>query len=198
MIPDNVLSSSVVSSPFTGANSLSVTKVIDYEDGGIALQDPSEGLMYQRWRGRVAMAGTADSYITLSAPSVPEFVALTLPNLEEMSFAFDQSMFPAIAYVQDGASYLWWYDGTVPGMATLDLGEDVITPRITYDDKRIIASQGYLISDLILAYVKNGNLYVRMQRDRFLVEYLMAEGVAPLIKIGLNRGLRLQFMLEAS
>jgi hypothetical protein len=197
MMPDNTLSTQVISSRFVGAKSLSVTKTVDYEDGGVDIQDISGGLLFQRWRARLFRAGTDESYIMLDAPIVPEFAVLTLPYLEEMSFSFDQSMRPAIAYVQDGVSFLWWYDSTIPGMATTEIGDDVVTPRLSFDDKRTIGSQGFLISDLILAYVRGGNLYMRMQRDRFEDEYLLAEDVTPLIKIGMNRGLRLQFMHEA-
>lgn len=194
MMPDNVLSSQVIASRFMGAKSLSVSKTVDYEDGGIGIQDLSEGLMYQRWRARLFRAGTDESYVMLDALSVPEFTILEAPYLTEVSFSFDQTMRPAIAYVQNDVAKLWWYDTAIPGMVTTEIGEGVITPRITFDDKRYIGSMGYQTSDLILAYVKNNNLYFRQQRDRFLVEYLLEEGVTPLIKIGLNRGLRLQFM----
>ncbi len=197
MMPDDVLSTTSIPASYSGARALSVTKTVDYEDGGKDIQDVSEGLLYQRWRARIFRAGTVDSYIMLDAPSVPEFTVLTLPYLEEMSFSFDQSMRPAIAYVQDGVSFLRWYDSTIPGMATTETGDDVITPRLSFDDKRIIGSQGFLVSDLILGYVRNDNLYMRMQRDRFEVEYLLAEDVKPLIKIGFSRKLRLQFMHEA-
>lgn len=197
MMPDNSLSSEIVSSRFVGAKSLSVTKTIDYEDGGIDIQDITQGLMFQRWRARLFRAGTDESYIMLDAPNVPEFVALTVPNMTEMSFSFDQSMRAAIAYVQAGVAKLWWYDTTIPGMTTTEIGAGVVTPRLSFDDKRTIGSQSFLVSDLILAYVNDDNLYMRMQRDRFEVEYLLEEGVTPLIKIGMNRGLRLQFMHEA-
>jgi len=197
MMPDNTLSTEVISSRFVGAKSLSVTKTVDYEDGGIDIQDITGGLLFQRWRARLFLAGTDESYIMLDAPNVAEFVALAVPYMTEMSFSFDQSMRPTIAYVQAGVAKLWWYDSTIPGMATTEIGADVITPRLSFDDKRTIGSQSFLVSDLILGYVKNDNLYMRMQRDRYEDEYLLAEDVTPLIKIGMNRGLRLQFMHEA-
>lgn len=196
-MPDNELSTEPVRANYVGARSLTVTGSVDYEDGGKAIQDVSEGLLFQRWRARLFRAGTVDSYVMLDAPTVPEFIALELPNMTEVSFSFDQSMRPAIAFVQEGVAKLWWYDTTVPGMTITEIGEDIITPRISYDDKRILGSRGFSISDLILGYVLNNNLYMRMQRDRFTVEYLLAEDVNPLIKIGFSRELRLQFMHEA-
>lgn len=197
MMPDNELSSEPVRAAYVGARALSVTKTVDYEDGGVDIQDVSEGLLYQRWRARLFRADTVDSYVVMDAPSVAEFTALELPDMSEISFSFDQSMRPAIAFVQDGVAKIWWYDSSVPGMTITEIGEDVITPRLTYDDKRILGSQGFSVSDLVLAYVLNDNLYVRLQRDRFDTPYLLAEDVKPLIKVGFNRQLRLQFMHEA-
>jgi hypothetical protein len=82
-------------------------------------------------------------------------------------------------------------------MVITEIGEGVVTPRITYDDKRQLGSGGYSVSDLVLAYVLDDNLYIRLQRDRFSIAYLLAEEVTPLIKIGFTRALRLQFMHEA-
>ncbi len=197
MMPDNELSTTSVPASYAGARALSVTKTVDYEDGGKDIQDVTEGLLYQRWRARLFRAGTVDSYVMLDAPTVPEFIELELPNMTEVSFSFDQSMRPAIAFVQEGIAKLWWYDTIESSMVITEIGEGIITPRITYDDKRYLGSWGYSTSDLILGYVLNDNLYMRMQRDRFEVEYLLAEDVKPLRKIGFSRKLRLQFMHEA-
>ena len=196
-MPDNELSTTPVQANYVGARSLPVTGTVDYEDGGVAIQDVSEGLLYQRWRARLFRAGTVDSYVMLDAPHVPEFIAFEQENMSEVSFSFDQSMRPAIAFVQDGIAKVWWYDSSVPGMTITEIGEDVITPRITFDDKRLLGSSGFGISDLIIGYVLNDNLYIRIQRDRFEIPYLLAEGVKPLIKIGFTRALRIQFMHEA-
>lgn len=195
-MPENVLSSQAVPTRFTGARSLGVTKTVDYEDGGVAIQDPSQGLLYQRWRARLFEGGESTSHIVLDAPSVPEFVALELPGLLEFSFAFDQNMQPTFAYVQGESCYLRWFDTTVSEFVTTTLGVGVITPRVVFDDKRPLGSEGYQRSDVVLAYVRGGALYTRQQRDRYLIEYLQATGVTPLIKIGFTRGLRLQFMHE--
>lgn len=196
MMPDNVLSSQPVPTRFFGARSLAVSKTVDYEDGGIAIQDPSRGLNYQRWKAILRESGRSTSYVLMSAPNTPEFVVASIPNMTEFSFTFDQNMQPTIAYVAGGASYLRWFDSTISGFTVTNLGAGVITPRVTYDDKRTLATNGYQTSDVILAYVRDGNLYTRMQRDRYGVEYLQETGVKPLVKIGFSRGLRLQFMHE--
>lgn len=197
-LPDNTLSSRAVPARFSGARSGATSKTVDYEDGGIAIQDPSEGLLYQRWRARLFNAGKDDAFVMLDAREVPEFVWLTVPRMTEISFSFDANMQPAVVYVADGRAYLNWYDSAIPGYTTTALATDAITPRVSLDDKRWLASNGYQLSDVILAYVRGGNLYYRQQRDRYTIERLLKTGVTPLIKIGLSRGLRLQFMHEVT
>ena len=198
MLPDNVLSTVPVPSRFFGARAGATSKTVDIEDGGKAIQNPDGGLLYQRWRARLFNAGQADSYVMLDARDVPEFVWLTVPNMTEISFSFDANMQPVVAYVANGQSYLNWFDSIASDYVTTTLAADVKTPRVSMDDKRLVGSQGYQLSDVILAYVRGGNLYYRQQRDRYQVERLLATGVKPLIKIGFSRGLRLQFMHEAT
>lgn len=188
-LPDNVLSTTSIPFMFTGGRSLSVTKVLDFEKGGIAINDASMGLLYQTWRARLIK-----NDVVLDAPSVPEFIHFTATGISEISFTFDQNMRPALAYVQDGTSKLRWWDSTVSGYDIVSLPAGSITPRVSMDDKR--ASQS-AISDIILAYIRSGTLYYRQQRDRFLTERSLATGLTTgLIKIGMNNRFRMQFMLE--
>ena len=191
MLPDNELSSTVIQAPFMGARALGVTKTVDYVDAGIALNDPSAGLFYQPWRARLV-----GNDILVDAREVEEFVLYSDTGITEISFTFDQNMRPVLAFVKAGQAYLRWYDTAVGAQVVTALASDVITPRVSMDDKRSMQSS---ISDLILAYVRSGSLYHRRQRDRFLTEYLLAENISTgLIKIGMNRQFRFQFMLEPS
>ena len=66
--------------------------------------------------------------------------------------------------------------------------------RCCLDDKRQSATaQGN--NDIILAYVRAGKLYYRQQRDRYEVEYLLAEEIPAkvLTRIGMSKNYRLQF-----
>lgn len=195
-LPLNELSSSPVPRNFYGARSLAITPILDFEDAGIAINDASQGLLYQRWRARLYERNTPQSYVLLDAPEVAPFKLVELPNLSEISIAFDQQMRPTLAYVRSGVAYLRWFDSVPNAYVTTTLGADIVTPRVTMDDKRLTGSNGYQSNDVILAYVKNNNLYYRQQRDRFNTERLLKTGVKPLIKIGFSRGLRLQFMHE--
>ena len=142
------------------------------------------------WRAQIVN----DSKIVLDAESVPQFTIITGNNITEVSFSFDRNMNPAIAYVEDGTAKLYWYDSALPGMTT-SIFPGIVTPRLSHDDKRDLQSA---ISDVIFAYMKSGNLYMRMQRDRYSVEYLLAEDIdSPgLIKIGMSRQNRFQFMFR--
>lgn len=204
MMPEDVFSTEVVHGRFTGARGLGVTKTIDYHEGGVGIQDVSQGLRYQRWRLRLLDAGLDESRAMLSAPNTPEFELYAVPGMTEVSLAFDQNMRPALAFVDPTGSYFRWFDTGVGAIVVAPV--DGETPRIVLDDTRLVGSFGYQNNDIILAYKRAGVLYFRQQRDRFLIEYdptaalpeqraLIAES-GGLIKIGFNRQLRLQFQLE--
>ncbi|MCO1337134.1 hypothetical protein MO867_22680, partial [Microbulbifer sp. OS29] len=103
-------------------------------------------------------------------------------------------MRPVIAYVEAGTAKLYWYDSSA-GAQTTSTWPGIITPRLTLDDKRSTQTSA---SDVIFAYLNNGHLYYRQQRDRYEIEYRLQENVnSPgLIKIGMNRQFRLQFLLK--
>ena len=188
MLPDNVLSTSVVKGLFIGGRAYPVTSFYDYENGGIAIQDASKGLNYQVWKAYIDI-----NDVILSSDTQPEFVAYTAVGIEEISFTFDRNMNFTLAFVQNGEAKLYWYDSAIAGMTVTNFGTAVSSPKVTHDDKRDLESSS---SDVIFAYVKNGNLYYRQQRDRFATEYLLMEGVSVLKKIGMSDKLRLQFLYE--
>jgi len=186
MLPGGILSTEVVRGQIVGARAMSVSKIVDYEDGGIAINDSSEGLLYQAWKCIIS-----DNKAMLSAENMDETVVYSGTYLTEISFTFDQNMRLSLAYVDSNLPYLQWYDSSVGGQVTTALPTDIVNPRLFLDDKRVLQSA---VSDIILGYVRNNNLYYRQQRDRFTIEYLLKENVSRLVKIGMNNQLRLQFM----
>lgn len=192
MLPgDGLLSSTPVPSVFTGGRALPVRNEVDYELGGTALNDPSGGLQVQMWRARII--DKAD--IVLDAENVAASTIITGTNITEVSFTFDRNMNLAVAYVEDGTPKLYWYDTIALAMTTTNF-PGIITPRLSHDDKRNLQSA---ISDVIFAYLKDGDLCYRQQRDRYQTEYVLAQNVdSPgLIKIGMSRQLRMQFLLRS-
>ncbi|WP_444903827.1 hypothetical protein ACJJIU_00270 [Microbulbifer sp. CnH-101-E] len=190
-LPDNALSAQPIFAPFLGGRALPVRAITDYETGGVAIQDTSRGLDYQHWRARVLEDG---SEIVLDAEQVAPFTVITGANITEVSLAFDQNMRPVIAYVEGGTAKLYWYDSSQGAQITTDW-PGLITPRVTLDDKRPTQLH---ISDVIFAYLKNGDLCYRQQRDRYQSEYVLQQNVPSpgLVKIGLHRQFRLQFLLK--
>ena len=194
MLPDGVLSTVPVPAAFQPPHDRVKERLIDYELGGRAIQDSSEGLELQVWRGRYL-----DGAIVLDVPGVVEPVSvLEIADVTEFQFTFDQNMQPAIAYVvNDQTAHWYWFDATVPGFETLDLPEGSITPRCALDDKRDAAGTRAAVSDIILTYLRDGVLYFRAQRERYEDEHELETDLEgyELGQFGMNRGLRLQWQL---
>lgn len=158
----------------------------DYERGGVALNDSSQGLLAQNWRARVV----GSNIMISAAPYATETVALTVPGVTEVAIAFDQLMSPTIAYMVGTQSYLWWYDSSIPGRVTTTLASDVRNPFLSMDDKRAGAGAR---NDILIVYLRGDTVYYRQQRDRFLTEYLLyafSQTVEKITRVGLGSDLR--------
>ena len=168
--------------------------LVDYELGGRALNDASEGLQVHRW---IAEYDPSNGHVSVSAPGYPQTTIFTALNVTELSLAFDQNMRPFVAFVQAGQAKFFWFDTVLGETRISDLPADAKTPQCCLDDKRDTqTSQG--ANDIILAYLRGTGLYYRQQRDRYEVEYLLT-AAAPgkkLLRIGMNQGRRLQFEFE--
>lgn len=160
---------------------------LDYELGGVAVGDTSQGLSSTTWRARVVGSEARLS----AAPYTTETVLITVAGITEVSLAFNQSMAPHLAYVSAGVAKLWWFDTAVSAMATMVMASDVRSPFLTLDDKRSIAGAS---NDILMFYLKGNSLYYRQQRDRFQTEYLLKAftiTVAGINKVGMSTGIRL-------
>ena len=186
MLPDNVLSTTPITASFLSPRDAPPMPLIDYELGGIAVSDASQGLMVKSWR----MRWVAGDFI-LDAPAVAPAVVLSKPNVSNFSFTFDQNMKVFITWTDDQGCWYWWYDTTLPGYRTVQMASDVQTPKCSLDDKRL---NQISISDIILAYMRNGSLYYRQQRDRFGTERLLKDNVGGYLRrVGMNQVWRFQF-----
>jgi hypothetical protein len=191
MLPDHVLSTRPIIAPFLFPKDIESNPVVDYELGGIGLNDTTEGLRYQPWKGRIKLGVNYVGSVMLSSANYPETVHYAADNLSSVSVTFDQNMNPAIAYMQGEEAKLRWYDTTIPAYDVITLPTGSKFPRVCLDDKRELQTA---VSDIILAYTRGGKLYFREQRDRFLVEYELYDGVVlDLIMLGMNKVNRLQF-----
>lgn len=198
-IPDHKLSSQVLPGRFLVPDNLANHALTDYELGGIALNDPSEGLQVQTWT-----AWLQGDDVVVTAPSYgsdPPTVLFGLTDvgalaITEISLAFDQNMNPFIAYVKDGEAWFWWYDEGIPGTVHTQLPVGSVTPRCCMDDKRELMTAS---NDILLAYIEGNALKYREQRDRFLIAYTLQTDVdATIIRLGMSNVNRVQFLMRSN
>lgn len=186
MLPDGVLSTVYQPASFLPPRDAPLQSLVDYDEGGVGISDPSRGLQIKPWRCQ-----WIDGQFILDAANTAPTVVYSRDSVTELSFTFDQNMKPFIAFVDATGPHYYWYDATIPGYATVAMASDVVNPKCVLDDKR----QNELpVSDIILAYLRGGNLYYRQQRDRFSIEYLLKTAAgSTLRRIGMNTVWRLQF-----
>ena len=176
-LPNNMASSVPVRSAWLAPDDVGRTDLlIDYELGGVGLNDPSEGLQVQTWEA------WSDGVSVWAAPSpsrTPATLLLTGTAITEVSIAFDQNMHATLAYVDGGVTKLYWYDTIVPGMVVTSF-TGASSPMICMDDKR----EGMNASnDILFFYLRSGSIYYRQQRDRYGVERLLGTGVPATVRI---------------
>lgn len=197
MIPENRVSDNAVHAPFTDVVRGAVEYLYDYERGGVALNDGSQGLNVQLWEMRVV----DKRVVQVSSPTTPWTTLFTYHvDLFEASLAFDSNMAPFISLVEDasGLARFWWFDPVDSTQKFTDLPVGTRSPRCCIDDHRDMENGN---NDIVLSYIRGGSLYVRYQRERYLTEHLMQAGLGPLariIDVGMNRGLRFQWWLRDS
>lgn len=171
--------------------------LIDYERGGIALNDPSQGLLVQLWKLHVERdKDLTDQWnFYIDSPSNGTQFLFSAPGVKEAALAFDQNMRPFVVYVENTTTKMWWYDPTVPGQIITTLGTDFRSPRCTTDEKRPWHLE---VSDIQLWYVRGSQLCVRYQRERFTVEHAK-KTVGPqatLVSVTMSTNGRLQLRLR--
>ena len=188
-LPGNVVSSPALQTVFLAPDSSDSARLESLEQGGIALNDGSQGRQVQTWRAWVNLAGTEIRTSPLSG--TPETRLLTRTDITAVSLAFDSNMQPTITYTEAGVVKLRWFDA-VSGDFVITTLTGATMSKVATDDKRE-SQEG--ASDVIVAYIRADVLYWRMQRDRYLVEY--TAGALPagyrLVTIGMNAINRFQF-----
>ena len=183
-MPDNTLTQRPRSDWLYRVRSLGEKKV-DYEPGGIALQDTSQGLATATW-----VAQYTDGAVFLGIEGKDPQRVLDRAGVDMIGLAFDQAMRPMICFSENGEIWLWWYDPSVnkQSISPITQGQN---PCITLDIHQREQAER---SDVILAYQRGRALYMRQQRDRFTVEYpLSEESPGALDAIGMAKTSRLQF-----
>lgn len=190
MLPGNVASSIGFGGLYIAPDDRVTTPIVDYELGGVALLDTSQGLQVKNWKlyledNNVYVLGEGDPTPTL---------LFSESQVTEISLAFDQNMRWSVGYIANGVLKLRWYDSQVAARVTTTFST-AVNPKMCLDDKRDLSIDS---SDVILAYLRGNTLYYRQQRDRFTIERALRTDLFPgtkLKNIGMNKNLRLQFEL---
>jgi hypothetical protein len=162
-IPDDRLSTSLQPAPFLYWDAVRWEPYTAHAQGGIALQDPSQGLEVQLWRA--FYRGTT---VWLQAVQTGEEALLvdTGERSRYLSLAFNQNMDWHLTWEDaEGAKMRWW-DTAQNGYATW-VEPGARGPGICLDEHR---SWNVLRSDVLFFYLKGSKLYYRQQRERFSVE----------------------------
>lgn len=167
MLPNNVVTQSNDGTDFLTPRSTSY--LTDYEWGPIELSNPSSGIQYQLWTlecigGQMRVHKTGGS-----SPAVILFVASG--TIGGVGLAFDKEGRPAVAYIQNGVTKVWWYSPTVGDYTTTTVASGFKNITFTLDDTNpdTIAN-----ADMILGYEESGTVKWRQSRDSFTQDYIVA------------------------
>lgn len=157
----------------------------DFERGGVARNDASQGLDVATWRATLDQGA-----VLLSKESSSPVKLFDRPGIDNIGLAFDQNMRPVISFTEGDMVWIWWFDPVQSAQVFTEIAQGQ-NPRITLDDHRL---QLVGSSDVILAYQRDEVLYYRQQRDRFSIERAIASGVTDALDaIGMSTGWRLQY-----
>lgn len=191
MIPGNAISPTPRPAPFIEPQNDPSTPLVDVEMGSLALNDPTGGLLQKLWTAYM----DGDS-VMLKADGVAPVALFVRSGITLLSLAFDQNMRPFIAFVDGAGAHYWWFDPAAGDVVIADLPAGTQYPRCTLDDKR---PEQVSDSDIILSYIRAGNLYYCQQRDRFGTEYPLSSSIAgTLASIGFNEENCFQFAIAPS
>jgi hypothetical protein len=190
MLPNNRASTVDISSRFLSTDEKASSRTVDWERGGVAINDASQGLDVQDWKLHLSFNNLILTPSDVGEPTV----VYTASGLTDIALAFDLNMRPVLAAAQAGSLWLRWYDSTVSAYRVDTFGVGA-SPKLALDDRRPSRSG---IADVILAYIRDGALYYRQQRDRYLTERMLVDGLDSklvLKTIGMSRQWRMQFEL---
>lgn len=160
----------------------------DLEQGGVALNDASQGLTAKPWK---AYYKNNKVYIHPTDDPLAAVELFEANRVSEITLSFDFNMQPIVAYMQNDILKLWWHDGTVNQKVILEFPGNK-SPLLVFDERR---PKHTTIADVLLFYVRDNKIYCRQMRDRFLQEYIWLEESEPIQRIlsaGMNAGYRMQ------
>lgn len=193
MLPDDVLSTRPVPSGLVLPDGRQGGMLYDFEMGGAALNDGTQGIELQLWMCWVDRFD--DVRVRAYSGTGPGTVLFNQPGIIRLSLSFDNNMQPAIAYEIDEEVRFYWFDSVSSGYVTTTYA-GARTPRVTHDDKREFEAAK---SDVLLVYLRDSTLYHRKQRDRYLIEYPLETALPKtlrLVNVGMGTNYRIHFEMR--
>ena len=184
MIPGNSFTTSPVARSILYLGGLQYTPLTQQVMGGIALNDPSKGRLYQQWT-----VNYDGSHIVINPISQAAVFTLAAAGVTSVSLAFDNNMGVVIAWTTGAGANLYYYD-TPTAMYITRYFPDISSCRVCVDDPREFNSGQ---SDVMFGYMYGGNLCYRQQRDRYDIQYTIQPSSKQLVNMGFSDENRLQF-----
>lgn len=191
MLPKHKLSSISQPDDWLYAYPTDYSPLIDYEMGGVELNDPSQGLDSTLWKLEL---NKQTGELKLGKHGEDGEVLLTDKAIKKVSLAFDLNARPAYVLEYDNHVKFTYYDTVTSQNVTVNF-DGVRSPYITLDDRRVENSAG---SDILFCYIKGQQLCVRYQRDRYTVEHILHDlphDNYMLERVGMAVNLRILFEL---
>ena len=161
MLPNNQWASQpVVDDIIAPRDKAKVNPTTSSDNGPIAIQNTSKGLMAKIW---TASYNSVTGSVTLQDGTN----LFTDVSLKELSLTFNQTGNPLVAFRSATRIKIWWYDPLLSNYTIKDVtaGDQ---PFCYLDERRPEFSAN---SDVFLLYHRDGEIFYRLQRDRFDVEY---------------------------
>lgn len=193
MIPEGRLSTTAEYGQLLEANGSPYGPFFDWEMGGAALQDPTQGYLVQRWAMRVVDFRRVEIRAGIGSW---QLVFEWASDITYASFAFDANMNVVVVFNSGTGSKVYWFDPTPNAYVFFDLPAGIRTPRTCLDEKRP-ALDNY--RDTLVTYFRGGNLCIRSLSQRFLTETILASGQpsnAEILEFGMNVRQRVQWGLR--
>ena len=156
--------------------------------GPVAINDPSKELNNKFW---AAYADAGDLYLSDTVDLTNTLILSEPDGIAKVALAFDQNANDTYAYITDlGELKLRFYDSLIPGDSLVSFGI-VQSMTLAMDIKYYPSSDQ---SDILLYYIRDGAIYCRIQRDRFLIEYAtpVTTGASRLLDSGMRKDYRFQ------
>lgn len=175
----------VVMGPIGLISSAPYPKPLGYSFGPINVSDTSKGLLDAYWTAYLS-GGSIKLAVkrTVGDEWQPVATLFDQPEVpDDIKLAFDQSGKPMVLMQVRGQLVLWWYDPVAANNVKADLGP-AFSGVIALDYPKL---DNVVQSDVYIYYVDaNGELYYRIQRERFATEHHSSKLAARSILVALN------------